>query len=55
MSAQMLAGASKGASDGTGETVDEMRLLEEQARIIAEETTSAAADQPPKKTMNFVK
>ncbi|XP_064395800.1 pre-mRNA-splicing factor SYF1-like [Halichondria panicea] len=51
MSAQMLASASKDVAV-TGEGVDEMRLLEEQARKIAEEATR---DQPHKKTMSFVK
>jgi pre-mRNA-splicing factor SYF1 len=49
MSAQMLAAASKDVQV-TGESLDEMRLLEEQARRIAEE---ANKDKP--KTMTFVK
>jgi pre-mRNA-splicing factor SYF1 len=49
MSAQMLATASKEVQI-TGESMDEMRLLEEQARRIAEE---AHKDQP--KSMTFVK
>lgn len=51
MSAQMLAAASKEV-EVTGESLDEMKLLEEQARKIAEE---AKKDQPPKKSMTFVK
>ena len=35
-----------------GESLDEMRLLEEQARRIAEE---ARSDQPKQKSMSFVK
>ena len=51
MSAQMLAAASKEV-EVSGESLDEMRLLEEQARKIAEE---AKRDQPQKKAMAFVK
>ena len=47
MSAQMLAAASKEV-EVSGESLDEMRLLEEQARKIAEE---AKRDQPQKKAM----
>ena len=51
MSAQMLAAASKDV-EVSGESLDEMKLLEEQARKIAEE---AKKDQPQKKSMAFVK
>ena len=51
MSAQMLAAASKEV-EVSGESLDEMRLLEEQARKIAEE---AKRDEPQKKAMTFVK
>ena len=45
----MLAAASKEV-EVSGESLDEMRLLEEQARKIAEE---AKRDQPQKKAMAF--
>lgn len=51
MSAQMLAAASKDV-EVSGESLDEMKLLEEQARKIAEE---AKKDQPQKKSMAFVR
>ena len=50
MSAQML---SKNAQSSSGGNIDEMRLLEEEARKIAEESKK---EQPKgMKTMSFVK